>query len=61
MYDELQVETRLLKSPRAFDDSGIPLHADGETIVKERLWLDPLNAEVLHDEITTRASRALVS
>jgi hypothetical protein len=52
-YDELQVETRLLKSPRAFDDSGIPLHADGETIVRERLWLDPLNVEVLHDEITT--------
>jgi hypothetical protein len=52
-YDELQVETRLLKSPRSFDPSGIPLHADGETIVEERLWLDPLNAEVLHDEITT--------
>jgi hypothetical protein len=52
-YDELQVETRLLKSPRSFDPSGIPLHADGETIVKERIWLDPQNNEIMHDEIVT--------
>src|SRR5499426_3682216 len=32
-FDELQVETRFLKSPRAFDSSGIPLHPDGKTIV----------------------------
>ena len=32
-FDELLVETRFLKSPRAFDSSGIPLHPDGKTIV----------------------------
>ena len=48
-YDLLEVETRDLKGPRAFDASGIPLHADNETIVKERIYLD----NILHDEVTT--------
>jgi hypothetical protein len=52
-FDELLVETRFLKSPRAFDSSGIPLHADGQTIVKERFYQDRNNPDVLHDEITT--------
>jgi hypothetical protein len=52
-FDELVVETRFLKSPRAFDSSGIPLHADGQTIVKERFYQDRNNPDVLHDEITT--------
>ena len=52
-YDELLVETRFLKSPRAFDSSGIPLHPDGETIVKERFYQDKDKPDVLHDEVTT--------
>jgi hypothetical protein len=52
-YDELEVETRLLKSPRAYDSSGIPLHEDGQTIVKERFYQDRNNPDVLHDAITT--------
>jgi len=52
-YDLLEVETRDLKGPRAFDASGIPLHADNQTIVKERIYLDKANANVLHDEVTT--------
>ena len=52
-YDLLEVETRDLKGPRAFDASGIPLHADNQTIVKERIYLDKTNANVLHDEVTT--------
>jgi hypothetical protein len=52
-YDVLEVETRLLKNPRSFDASGIPFHADGKTMVKERIYLDKQNKNVLHDDIVT--------
>jgi hypothetical protein len=52
-YDVLEVETRGLKGPRIFDPSGIPLHKDNQTIVKERLSLDKTDPDVLRDEITT--------
>jgi hypothetical protein len=52
-YDTLVVETRGLKGPRTLDSSGMPLHADNQTIVTERLSLDRANTDVLHDEITT--------
>ena len=51
-YDLLVVETRNLKGPRTFDADGMPLHADSETIVKERIYLDKSDAEVMHNEIT---------
>jgi hypothetical protein len=52
-YDALLIETRNLKGPRAFDASGIPLHSDNETVVKERLYLDRATPDILHDEVTT--------
>jgi hypothetical protein len=52
-FNTLEVETRLLKGPRAYDFSGIPLHADNQTVVKERIFLDKANPNLLHDEITT--------
>jgi hypothetical protein len=52
-YDELQVETRDLKNPRTFDPSGLPVHRDGETVVKERFYLDKAKPDTLYDEITT--------
>jgi hypothetical protein len=52
-YDVLEVETRGLKGPRILDPSGIPLHKDNQTIVKERLLLDKTDPDVLRDEITT--------
>jgi hypothetical protein len=52
-YDALEVETRNLKNPRTFDPSGLPVHKDGETVVKERFSLDKSNPDILHDEITT--------
>jgi hypothetical protein len=52
-YDALEVETRFLKNPRAYDASGIPFHEDAQTIVKERFYTDQRNPDVLHDEITT--------
>jgi hypothetical protein len=51
-YDLLEVETRHFKGPRAFELSGIPLHEDNETIVKERIFLDKADRDLLHDEIT---------
>jgi len=52
-YDVLLVETRNMKGPRSFDASGIPLHRDNKTVVKERIYLDKADPNLLHDEITT--------
>jgi hypothetical protein len=52
-YNLLEVETRNMKGPRTFDPSGIPLHKDNQTVVKERFYLDKTNPDILHDEITT--------
>jgi hypothetical protein len=51
-YDVLEIETRGFKGPRAFDHSGIPLHSDNQTVIKERIYLDRSNRNVLHDQIT---------
>jgi len=51
-FDELRVETRGFKGPRAFEASGMPLHSDNETVIQERFFLDKKNSDVLHDEIT---------
>src|SRR2546425_12524876 len=52
-FDLLEIETRNLKGPRAFDATGIPLHADNQTIVKERLSLDKGDPNLMLNEITT--------
>jgi hypothetical protein len=52
-YDVLEVETRNMKGPRDFDVDGLPMHEDNETIIKERIYLDKANPDLLHDEITT--------
>jgi hypothetical protein len=51
VYDTLTVETRGMKGPRVFDATGIPLHADNETVIQERIHLD--NADLLRDDVTT--------
>src|SRR5262245_19576944 len=51
-YDMLEIETRNMKGPRAFEPSGLPLHKDDQTVVKERIFLDR-NPDILLDEITT--------
>jgi hypothetical protein len=51
-YDVLAVETRGFKGPRTYDDSGIPLHEDNETIVTERFYLDKADPNIFHDEVT---------
>jgi hypothetical protein len=49
----LSVETRGLKGPRTFDASGLPMDKDNETVVKERIYLDKNDLNLLHDEVTT--------
>jgi hypothetical protein len=52
-FDVLEIETQGFKGPRVYDASGIPLHADNRTVVKERITLDRADRNLLHDEITT--------
>jgi hypothetical protein len=51
-YDVLAVETRGFRGPRVFDGSGLPLHEDGQTIVKERIFIDNADTGIVHDEVT---------
>jgi hypothetical protein len=52
-YDVFEIETRNFKGPRAMDATGLPLHRDNQTVVKERLQLDRGNSDLLHNDITT--------
>jgi hypothetical protein len=49
----LEIETRNFLGPRVFESTGLPLHSDNQTIVKERIYLDKANKDILHDEVTT--------
>jgi hypothetical protein len=51
-FTALEVETRNLKNPRTFDPSGLPVHKDGESVVREGFYLDKSNPDTLYDQIT---------
>jgi hypothetical protein len=51
-FDVLEVETRGFKGPRVFDNTGIPLHQDNASIIKERIYLDKAKPDILHDQVT---------
>jgi hypothetical protein len=51
-FDVLEVETRGFKGPRVFDNTGIPLHQDNATVIKERIYLDKAKPDILRDEVT---------
>jgi len=51
-FDTLEAETRIFKGPRAFEPSGMPLHDDNQTIVKERIHLDKSDPSLLHNDLT---------
>jgi hypothetical protein len=51
-FDVLEVETRNMKGPRSFDASGLPLHSDNQTIVKERYTFDKNQPEDIFNEVT---------
>jgi hypothetical protein len=53
VYDTLEVETRgPFKGPRVYDASGLPLHDDNESTMKERIFLDKSDPSLMHDVIT---------
>jgi hypothetical protein len=52
-YDTLEVETRNLRGPRAFDGLGLPLHRDNQTVIKERIYADKADPNIIVNEITT--------
>jgi hypothetical protein len=51
-YDTLEVETRNFKGPRVYDNTGLMLHPDNQSVIKERIYLDKGNPSLLHDQIT---------
>ena len=51
-FDMLEIETRGFKGPRIIDNTGVPLHLDNQTVIKERIGLDRADANVLHDDVT---------
>ena len=53
VYDVLEVETRGFKGPRAYDEVGLPLHFDNQSVFKERIYRDKADPKILHDVITT--------
>jgi hypothetical protein len=52
-YDVLEVETRLIRAPHTYDAQGIPFHEDNQAIIKERIYLDKADKNLLHDDITS--------
>jgi hypothetical protein len=51
-YDVLEVETRGFRGPRAYDASGMPLHFDNQSIIKEKIFIDKVDPSIAHDEVT---------
>jgi hypothetical protein len=51
-FDVLEIETRGFKGPRTLDSTAIPLHVDNRTIVKERIFSNAADQNILYDEIT---------
>jgi hypothetical protein len=55
-YDVLEVETRNLRGPRILDSSGTPMHADNQTVIAERFYLDKADGTTTSPPSTTRLS-----
>ncbi|HWS66043.1 MAG TPA: hypothetical protein VN325_25065, partial [Steroidobacteraceae bacterium] len=52
-YDTLEIETRRVRGPRVWDQSGMPMADDTEGIIRERISLDNGDPNLLRDEMTT--------
>jgi len=50
-FDLLEVETRLFKGPRVYDNTGLMLHPDNKSIIKERIYLNKSDPSILRNEI----------
>jgi hypothetical protein len=51
-YDVLEVETRGFKGPRTFEGTGMPLHEDNATVIRERIRLERSDPGLLRIEST---------
>src|SRR3979490_1623343 len=49
-FDTLEVETRNIRNPRQWDQTGMPMANDNEGVIKERLYLDKANRDILLNE-----------
>jgi hypothetical protein len=52
-YDVLEVETRAVRGPHAYDHNGIPFHKDNKVVFKERIYLDKADSDIMRNEITS--------
>src|SRR5262245_42452211 len=52
-FDTLEVETRNIRGPRQWDQTGIPMAGDSEGVIKERMYLDKTDPDILLNEMTT--------
>jgi hypothetical protein len=52
-FDTLDVETRNFKGPRTYEGSGVPLHPDNQSVIRERIYLDKADPDLLRDDITS--------
>ena len=52
-YDTLDIETRRVRAPRVWDQSGMPMADDPDGIIKERIYLDKSDKNLLRVEMTT--------
>jgi hypothetical protein len=52
-YDVLEIETRYMRAPHTYDAQGIPFHDDNQAVIKERIYLDRTDKNLLHDDITS--------
>jgi hypothetical protein len=50
-FDTLEIETRHIRGPRVWDQSGMPMAPDNETVITERISLDKKG--ILRVEMTT--------
>jgi hypothetical protein len=57
-FNLLEIETRYMKGPRTFEVSGLPLHEDNQTVVKERIFLDEAKPDLLYDHQRRRPAHA---
>jgi hypothetical protein len=51
-FDTLAIETRGIKGPHSYDSSGTPFHKDEQAVIRERIFSDKSNPNLLHNEVT---------
>jgi hypothetical protein len=52
-YYTLEVETRNIRGPKTWDQTGMPMADDNAAVIKELIHLDKTDPAILRDEITT--------